>query len=107
MPRISGGRTSALLEEIAGDVERAKQKLGPEVVRLRYDIGEDTSGEPAIHFRIVLADYAICEDTLAKVTNQITTTLLDELEPYDRGLRLYTSFRGQSEQAGLNDPAWD
>lgn len=93
--------------ELAADVERAKGKLGPDVVRLRHSISDDASGEPAIYFRIVLSDAASREATLAEVTGQIAATLFDDLKPYENwGLTPYFSFRSQSEQAKRNDPEW-
>jgi len=93
--------------ELANEVIRATSKLGPEVVRVRYSVGADTSGEPSIFFRIVLTDSASREETLADVTGQIATVLFDELRPYENwGLTPYFSFRSQSEQASRNDLAW-
>ena len=94
-------------ERLASDIERAKQRLGPAVVRVKHSVGADTSGEPAIYFRIVLADFASAEETLADVTGQITRLLFDELRPLENwGLRPYYSFRSQSEQAKRDDLAW-
>jgi hypothetical protein len=41
--------------EIEGKVRAAESALKPDVVRIRYDIGEDWSGQWAIFFRIVLS----------------------------------------------------
>jgi hypothetical protein len=93
-------------EQLANEVERAKKRLGPEVVRLKHSVGPNTSDEPSIYFRIVLTDSASREETLADVTGQISWVLFNELHPYENwGLRPYFSFRSQSEQANLNDPA--
>jgi hypothetical protein len=88
-------------------VGRAVQKLGDEVVRVRHSIGEDTSGESSIFFRITLSDSAVQEATLADVTGRIATILFEELRPYENwGLIPYFSFRGNSEQVLRNDPEW-
>ena len=93
--------------QLAVEVERVRLRLGPEVVRVRHSVGEDTSGEPSVFFRIVLTDWASREETLADVTGQIATLLFDELRPYENwGLFPYFSFRSQSEQAMRNDLAW-
>lgn len=93
--------------QLAIDVERAKRKLGPNVVRLKHSIGDDTSGEPAIYFRVVLTDSASQEETLAEVTGQIASSLFDDLRPYENwGLTPYFTFRSQSEQSKRNDPDW-
>ena len=82
-------------------------KLGNEVVRVKYSLGTDSSGEPSIFFRIVLSDAASREDGLADVTGRIATILFDEIRPYENwGLLPYFSFRSKSEQAIRNDPEW-
>ena len=92
---------------IASEIERAIQKLGPEVVRVKYKVGEDTSGEPAIYFRIVLTDTASEEVRLADVTARVAASLFDELRPHENwGLLPYFSFRSESEQEKRNDPEW-
>lgn len=94
-------------KQLASDIERAKQRLGPEVVRVTYSVGADTSGEPSIFFWIVLTDSASDEQTLADVIGQISGILFEELRPYENwGLRPYFSFRSQSEQANRDDLAW-
>ena len=51
--------------EIDTAIQRVRQSIGPDVVRIRYEIGEDWSGQWAIFFRIVLTDEAarrsLCE----------------------------------------------
>jgi hypothetical protein len=94
-------------EKLANEIERARKKLGPEVVRLKHTVGPNTSDEPAIYFRIVLTDSASREETLGDVIGQISRVLFDELHPYENwGLKPYLSFRSQSEQANRDDPAW-
>jgi hypothetical protein len=87
-------------EKIAADIELAKQKLGPEVVRLRYNVGPNMWDDPAIFFRVVLSDSAAKEERLGDVTQRITWFFFNELHPIENwGLRPYFSFRSQSEQA--------
>ena len=92
---------------IESEIERAIQKLGPEVVRVKYKVGEDTSGEPAIYFRIVLVDSAAGVHGFGDVAENISDALFDELRPNENwGLRSYFRYRSQSEQAKMNDPDW-
>ena len=94
-------------KQLAAEIDRAKTKLGKEVVRVRYSLEEDSTGEPSIFFRIVLTDEASKEDGLVDVTCRITSVLFDEIRPYENwGLLPYFSFRSQSEQEHLNDPQW-
>ena len=105
MTVIPGGYVNQ--EKLAGDVERVVRKLGPEVVRVKFDVGADPSDEPAIHFRIVLTDSASREENLADVRERITRIFFDDLRPYENwGSRLYFSFRSQSEQSKRSDTAW-
>lgn len=85
--------------KLASEVEKAASKLGPEVVRLKHRLGPDTNGDPSIDFRIVLADWAIDESTLAAVTRKIERTLHEEIRPYENwGLVPYFAFRSSSEE---------
>lgn len=95
-------------DEIDAEVKKAVSKLGPEVRRVRYTVGEDTSGEPAIYFRIVLADAAVWPwDVLSRTTRNIRDTLRDQLQPLPTwGLFPYFRFRSESEQAGRTEPEW-
>lgn len=94
--------------QIAFEVDRAKLKLGPEVVRLMHSTGPDMDGESSIFFRVVLTDSASREETLAAVMRQIKKTFFDELRPYENwGMYPYFSFRSQSEQPEHRDSAWN
>ena len=105
MPIVPSGFVNQA--QLASEVAKAIPKLGREVVRVRHSIGEDTSGEPSIFFRIVLSDAASREDTLADVTGRIATVLFKEIRPYENwGLIPYFSFRSKSEQAKRNEPEW-
>ncbi|MFN0106236.1 MAG: hypothetical protein ACKV2U_29615 [Bryobacteraceae bacterium] len=98
MPVIPRGYIS--LEKLDEEIERAKQKLGPEVVRVRYNVGVNMWEDPAIYFRVVLTDSASREETLADVAEQIERLFSDELHLIENwGLKPYFSFRNQSEQA--------
>ena len=44
--------------EIDKAIRRVQESVGPDVVRIRYEIGEDWSGQWAIFFRVVLTDDA-------------------------------------------------
>ena len=82
--------------------------LGPEVAHVAYSIGPDSTGEPSIFFRVLLADTYIREDTLADLTGRISTGLFNAVRPVeDWGLRPYFNFRSKSEQARRRDPDWE
>jgi hypothetical protein len=82
--------------------------LGPEVAHVAYSIGPDSTGEPSIFFRILLADSDIREDTIADVTRRIATILFHAVRPIENwGLRPYVNFRSKSEQDRRRDPDWE
>ncbi len=92
--------------EIARRVDAIAQKLAPEVVRIRYNIDSDWSGEWSIFFRILLSDEASREKRLGEVTNRVASRLVEELNLGELGLLPYFDFRSQSEQASLREEAW-
>lgn len=97
------------MDKLAAEIERVKLKLGPEVVRLRYSVGPDSTDDPSIYVRIVLTDSASRDECLGEVTEGIVTMFFDELRPYENwGTHLYFSFRSQSEQTKLDglEPEW-
>jgi hypothetical protein len=88
------------------DIRRAVSKLGPEVVHVAYNVGEDSTGEPSIFFRIVLDDAAAREEALADTTSRIAAALFDKVRPIENwGLHPYFNFSSQSEQRTRRDPA--
>ena len=88
-------------------IAQAVRKLGKDVIHVAYSLGEDSSGDPSIFFRIVLSDAASAEENLTEAAGRIETILFDELRPHENwGLLPYFSFRSKSEQATRNDPEW-
>jgi len=84
-----------------------RSTLGPDVVSLRYTLGQDWSGEPAIFFRIVLSDRASRREQLQNATSQIENVVVRSLEPLEQwGVLPYFSYRSPSEQAMLQEEAW-
>jgi hypothetical protein len=105
MPMVPTGflRQDQLDKKLAAAV----RKLGKDVVRVRYTLDDDSTGEPAIYFRIVLTDAASREDKLLDVTERVSKVIRDHVQPYEAwGVYPYFSFRSQSEQDQLNDPVW-
>jgi hypothetical protein len=93
--------------QLAGEIAKAVAKLGKDVVRVKYSLEPDSTGEPSIFFRIVLTDAASREDRLAEVTSRIAALLFDEIRPHENwGMLPYFSFRSKSEQEKRNDPEW-
>lgn len=91
--------------EINAAAHRVEQMVGPDVVRIRYEIGEDWSGEWAIFFRVVLTDDA-ARRRLRDVADKVVWELARQLDFPGMGVIPYHNFRSESEQATLQEPAW-
>lgn len=91
--------------EINAAIQRVQQIIGPDVVRIRYEIGEDWSGQWAIFFRVVLTDEA-AKSHLRDVATKIVWELARQLDFPGMGVFPYHNFRSASEQATLQEPAW-
>ena len=92
--------------EVEGAIFRAQVRLQQEVVRIRYTLGSDWSGEPSIFFRIVVSDAASHPSNLKSLAQRVALGLMDEVQTDEFGLHAYFNFRSESEQAALRDPAW-
>ena len=92
----------AQINNAVGEVQKL---LSPDVTRIRYEIGQDWSGEWAIFFRIVLSDEA-ARNKLRDVANKIDWELERRLDFVGMGVFAYLNFRSDSEQAALQEPAW-
>ncbi len=97
---------AAQLAEIATLVARAEQELKPDVVRIRYELREDYSGDAAIYFRVVLADKAADKSHLRRSSTRAAKVILEHVSPLDLGLLWYFNYRSASEQASLREPSW-
>jgi hypothetical protein len=91
--------------EIQAAIHAVEKSLAPDVVRIRYDIGEDWSGQWAIFFRIVLTDDA-ARRRLREVANKVVWGLSRQLDFPGLGVYPYHNFRSVSEQEALREPAW-
>lgn len=91
--------------EIQAAINAVECSLAPDVVRIRYDIAEDWSGQWAIVFRIVLTDEA-AKYRLREVGNKVFWGLAEKLDFPSMGVFAYHDFRSESEQAMLQEPAW-
>src|SRR5712672_3048101 len=92
--------------QINAAITEVVRLLSPAVIRIRYDIGEDWSGDSAIFFRVLLSDEATRENSLRDISKKVERELSERLDVQSMGMFAYFNFRSQSEQAELNDPAW-
>jgi len=91
--------------EIEAAIHEVERNLAPDVVRIRYEIGEDWSGQWAIFFRIVLTDEA-ARHRLREVADKVVWGLARQLDFPAMGVWAYHNFRSVSEQEALQEPAW-
>jgi hypothetical protein len=91
--------------EIQAAIDEVERSLAPEVVHIRYEIGEDWSGQWAIFFRVVLTDDA-AKGRLRDVATKVVWGLSQRLDFPALGVFPYHNFRSVSEQAALQEPAW-
>ena len=88
--------------------QKAADASAPDVVRIRYSLTIDSTGSPAIFFRVLLSDRASRPDRLYETTERITARILEIVQPQERfGMEAYFNFRSESEQAKLHDAAWE
>ena len=92
--------------EIGASVERAAQLLYPDVVRIRYQFGEDWTGDPSLFFRVLISDEASRQQNLRELSQRITATLRGQVQAEEQGVSVYFNLRSVSEQEQLNEPAW-
>jgi hypothetical protein len=92
-------------EKIRAEVREVEAALRPDVVRIRYDMGEDWSGQWAIFFRVVLSDDA-ARNRLRQVANNVEWRLAEHLDFNALGVFPYHNFRSESEQAASREEAW-
>lgn len=91
--------------EINAAVSEVARLLAPDVQHIRYDIGQDWSGDWAIFFRVVLSDEA-SKNRLREITSKVVSQLAARLDFSAMGLFAYHNFRSVSEQAVLQEEAW-
>jgi hypothetical protein len=91
--------------EIQAAIDQVETSLAPDVVRIRYEIAEDWSGQWAIFFRIVLSDDA-AKRRLRNVAGKVVWGLARQLDFPSMGVFPYHNFRSTSEQAMLQEEAW-
>jgi hypothetical protein len=91
--------------EINAAISEAVRLLAPDVVRIRYDIGPDWSGDWAIFFRVLVSDEA-SERRLRELAKQVVSHLEERLDFRSMGVFAYYNFRTVSEQDALQEEAW-
>src|SRR5258707_42344 len=92
--------------QINAAVAEVVNELSPSVRYMRYDIGQDWSGQWAVFFRVLLSDDAV-RDRLGEVVTRVISRTSDRLDIPSLGLFPHFDFRSETEQAKLHEPAWE
>ena len=93
-------------DAIQAAVLKVEKSYSPQVVRISHSFGEDSSGAPAIFFRILVLDEAAKATILGELAQRLSIALMNEARTDENGLRSYFDFRSVSEQQRLRDPNW-
>lgn len=91
---------------ITQSLATATNTLAPDVVHIRFDLGEDWSGARAVFFRVLLRDKASELPQLREVSRRVRGTVFKEVQPDELGLEAYFNFRSESEQAEMKEQSW-
>jgi hypothetical protein len=92
--------------EIDAAVQDIASRLRPDVVRVRYDIKEDWSGDWGIFFRVTLSDDASNPRGLHDVASNVVARMDESLDFPSLGVFSYYNFRSLAEQKELCEEAW-
>ena len=93
--------------EVNAAVSEIVESLAPDVVRIRYNIDQDWSGDWAVYFRVLVSDEAAASRDRAKqLTAEVVRRLDNRIDFASMGVIAYYNFRSVSEQAYLREEAW-
>lgn len=97
-----------LSQKLADGLQGLERELGPDVARIRFSLGEDWSGDPAIFFRVLVCDEAAKKwQDLPGLMGRISRTIIDVLRLDELDYIPYFNFRSQAEQDQFRSPEWD
>jgi hypothetical protein len=92
--------------QINAAITEVVNELAPSVVHIRFQIGEDWSGDPAIFFRVLLSDEASTAQNLREVTKRVERRMEEKVDFFEPRIIPYFNYRSQAEQSKLQDPIW-
>jgi hypothetical protein len=95
-----GNHRDALEFRVSKIVELCRKRLknGDDVSDIRFQIEEDSTGEPALWVWVILEDEATKGNRFFEITRQIRSDLTRMLRAYGVELRPFIHFRSRSEQ---------
>jgi len=93
--------------QINAAVAEVLKEFAPSVKYIRFNVGQDWTGEWALFFRVMLSDDVSRNGQLGNIANRVMWRTTDRLDLPNLGMFPYFNFRSESEQAKLRDPDWD
>ena len=84
-------------QQIEEGVQRAAQALAQTVVRIRYEYGDDHTGDPSIFFNVLLTDEAASRPRLGQLAETVISEVRRAVKPDEQGLNAYFNFRSLAE----------
>lgn len=94
--------------EFAEAVKKVEEKLKEtgNVIRVRHELNYDSTGDPAVYFRVLMPDSAL-ETNILEATREVSWTIEEALDLREYwGVYPYFSFRSASEQEAMQEPSW-
>lgn len=94
-------------EAFATAVSAAEKLLAPDVVRLRYELGTDWAGDPAVFFKVTVRDQVMDEGRGGSLSRHVSELINRELDPREQwDVRHFETYRSVAEQERMQEPAW-
>jgi hypothetical protein len=96
-------------DEFFAAIDAATNNLPPEVVDVRYALGTDWNGEPAVFFKVILKDDEIPRADLLAVTWKFSRDIVQQLSPLEEwGVLPHFRFLTQTEYERVKavEPTW-
>src|SRR5882757_7100829 len=90
--------------QINAAVSEVINEMYPAVQRIKYEIGQDWSGEWAIFFRVLLSDEASSDRNLREIAPRVVWRMSEKLDLPGLGMFPYFYFRSESEQTQEHEP---
>lgn len=95
-------------QEIIDVIDQIAKELAPDVIFIGFSIADDWMGKPSLFFRVLLSDEASRFGIIRKTANRVEKLTRERLQPEQRwDLHPFFDYRSKSEQADLQDPAWE
>ena len=94
--------------EFAEEVKKVEQKLQEtgNVIRVRHELNYDSTGDPAVYFRVLMTDAAL-ETNILEATQGVSWIIEENLDLREYwGVYPYFRFRSASEQEAMQEPSW-